>query len=464
MVQIQKSFKISLYGEYWFDRNIKKQRKESKEKGKVPLEIELETLAKQSYRYKEAIADGMTEEQAMAIMYKPTTTNVFEGGKRVKRRLTPIDSIKSVMEQLHCGLVSIKPKTGEVIAWVGGTNWDFFKYDHVWQSRRQPGSTFKPIVYATALESGMGACTKIVDKPLKYETVINGKREAWEPQNSNRGFSYSPVSLRRALAQSINTVSIQLAEKVGPKAVIKTAKKFGINTEDLPEDLSIALGTGSISLFEMVQAYGVFVNDGKLKKVRWINKIEDHEGNILEDFTKDEKEERVMADSNAYTMTYLLRGGVEEPGGTSQRLYSYGLADNNEIGGKTGTSNNYADGWYVGVAHDLVTGAWVGGRDMRIHFEGAQGQGGRTGLPLVARYMQLVYSDPKTGVTRGKFEKPENYNVDLNCYKYPPKIEFLDSTDNPLDSANVDKIHIDFNEPDLEEEVEMEEDEANPEP
>ncbi len=451
MVQIQKSFKISLYGEYWYDRNIKKQRRELKEKGKVPLEIELEKLAKESYRYKEAIADGLTAEQAMAIMNKPTNTMVFEGGKQVQRKLTPIDSIKSEMEQLHCGLVSIKPKTGEVIAWVGGTNWDFFKYDHVWQSRRQPGSTFKPIVYATALESGMSACTKIVDQPLKYETIINGKPDVWEPQNSNRGFSYSPVSLRRALAQSINTISIQLAEQVGPKAVIKTAKKFGIGTQDLHEDLSIALGTGSISLFEMVQAYGVFVNDGKLKKVRWINKIEDHEGRLIEDFTEKVKEERVMSDSNAYTMTYFLRGGVEESGGTSRALYNYGLADNNEIGGKTGTSNDYADGWYVGITHDLATGAWVGGKDMRIHFEGAQGQGGRTGLPIVARYLQLVYSDPKTGVTRGKFEKPSDYDVNLDCYKYAPKIDFLDSLENPFDSANVDKIHIDFNDVDEEE-------------
>jgi len=297
----------------------------------------------------------------------------------------------------------------------------------------------------------MSACTKIVDQPLKYETIINGKPDVWEPQNSNRGFSYSPVSLRRALAQSINTISIQLAEQVGPKAVIKTAKKFGIGTQDLHEDLSIALGTGSISLFEMVQAYGVFVNDGKLKKVRWINKIEDHEGRLIEDFTEKVKEERVMSDSNAYTMTYFLRGGVEESGGTSRALYNYGLADNNEIGGKTGTSNDYADGWYVGITHDLATGAWVGGKDMRIHFEGAQGQGGRTGLPIVARYLQLVYSDPKTGVTRGKFEKPSDYDVNLDCYKYAPKIDFLDSLENPFDSANVDKIHIDFNDVDEEE-------------
>jgi penicillin-binding protein 1A len=145
-------------------------------------------------------------------------------------------------------------------------------------------------------------------------------------------------------------------------------------------------------------------------------------------------------------MTVLLRGGVEEAGGTSRALYNYGLVSDNEIGGKTGTSNDYADGWYVAVMHDVVTGAWVGGKDMRIHFTDANGQGGRTGLPIVARYLELALNDPKTGLTRGKFVKPQVYDVDMDCYAYKAKVSFLDSTDNPMDSANVDKVHIDFNE------------------
>ncbi len=443
MRTIQANFKASLGGDLWCDKQIAEQRK-STTKGKLtPLEKELEKYAKSSIRFKNHIAAGKTDVEAMQLMNTKARTQIFNGGKRVKLSMTPMDSIKSDMQQLHCGLVSIRPQTGEVVAWVGGSNWDFFKYDHVWQSRRQPGSTFKPMVYATALEEGIDACATIVDKPLSYSTVIDGKPGVWEPQNANRGFTYAPMMLRRALAKSVNTISIQLAEKVGPKKIIKLAHEMGINSE-LKDNLSIALGTSEVSLFELVQAYGVFVNDGKLKKVRWLSTIEDSEGNMLEDYRNDNDETRVMASSNAYTMTYFLRGGVEEAGGTSRSLYNYGVCNNNEIGGKTGTSNDYADGWYVSVMHDLVTGAWVGGRDMRIHFENANGQGGRTGLPLVARFLQLALNDTKSGITRGEFKKPDDYSVNLLCYYVPPKISFLDSLDNPLDSANIDKIHIDF--------------------
>ncbi len=454
MFQIQSNFNASLGGKFWFDVEIEKQRKGLKAGELCALEKELIRHAKNSVRYKTSIANGVSEGDALASMYQKSKTEIFLGGKKVNKTMTPMDSIKSEMQQMHCGLVSIKPKTGEVIAWVGGANWDFFKYDHVWQSRRQPGSSFKPIVYAAALENGMEACSTVDDIPLKYETIIDGEPEIWEPKNSNRRYTYGPVRLRVALAQSINTIAVQLTEKVGPRRVIKLANQMGISGE-LVNDLSISLGTADVSLFEMVQAYGVFVNDGKLKKTRWINTIEDSEGNMLEDYREDKNEVRVISDTNAYTMTYFLRGGVEEAGGTSRGLYRYGICAGNEIGGKTGTSNDYADGWFICVMHDLVTGAWVGGRDMRIHFKGANGQGSKTGLPLVARYLELALNDPKSGVTRGKFEKPNVYNVNLSCYAYKPKVDFLDSLDNPMDSANVDKIHIDFTEVDeIEEEQE----------
>jgi len=456
MFQIQGNFNASLGGKFWFDIEIDKQRKGLKDGELCALEKELIRHAKNSGRYKTAIADGASEVEAMSSMKQSANMEIFIGGKKVNKTITPMDSIKSEMQQMHCGLVSIKPKTGEVIAWVGGSNWDFFKYDHVWQSRRQPGSSFKPIVYAAALQNGMEACSTVDDVPLKYETIIDGEPEIWEPKNSNRRFTYGPVSLRKALAQSINTVAVQLTEKVGPRRVIKLANQMGVSGE-LVDDLSISLGTADVSLFEMVQAYGVFVNDGKLKKTRWINTIEDSEGNMLEDYREDKKEVKVLSDTNAYTMTYFLRGGVEEPGGTSRGLYRYGICADNEIGGKTGTSNDYADGWFICVMHDLVTGAWVGGRDMRIHFKGANGQGSKTGLPLVARYLELALNDPKSGVTRGKFVKPEVYDVNLSCYAYKPKVDFLDSLDNPMDSANIDKIHIDFTEvDDIEEEQEEE--------
>jgi penicillin-binding protein 1A len=450
MSKIQENFNVSLGGRFWYDRKIAEQRKGLSKGELSSLEKELERYAKNSIRYKNYIAEGRSEEEAMRLMHTKARTQIFKGGKRVNVIMTPIDSIKSDMQQLHCGLLSIRPQTGEVVAWVGGSNWNFFKYDHVWQSRRQPGSTFKPIVYAAALEEGMDACQEIVDKPLSYPSVIDGKPGVWEPRNATRGFSYKSVKLRRALAQSINTISVQLAEKVGSAPIINLARDMGISSK-LENNLSIALGTSEVSLFELVQAYGVFVNNGKLKKVRWISTIEDSEGKMLEDYRDNKESKQVLSESTAYTMTYFLRGGVEEAGGTSRSLYNYGVCSNNEIGGKTGTSNNYADGWYVGVTHDLVTGAWVGGADMRIHFENANGQGGRTGLPLVARYLQLSLANPKTRITRGMFKKPLGYKVNLLCYYVAPEISFLDSADNPLDSANLDKIHIDFSEDDLDE-------------
>ena len=347
MRKIQANFNASLGGRFWYDKKIAEQRKHTPKGNLTILEKELERYAKNSARYKNYLAAGKSEEEAMRLMNTKASTQIFDGGKRVNVTMTPIDSIKSDMQQLHCGLVSIRPQTGEVVAWVGGNNWIFFKYDHIWQSRRQPGSTFKPLVYAAALEGGMDACEEIVDKPLSYQTTIDGKLGVWEPQNSSKGFSYRPVKLRRALAQSINTVSVQLAEKVGSSNIIDLANDMGI-TSKLENNLSIALGTSEVSLFELVQDYGVFVNNGKLKKVRWISTIEDSEGKMLEDYRESSDSKQVISETTAYTMTYFLRGGVEEPGGTSKALYNYGVCSNNEIGGKTGTSNNYADGWYVG--------------------------------------------------------------------------------------------------------------------
>ncbi|MCB9261115.1 MAG: transglycosylase domain-containing protein [Flavobacteriales bacterium] len=450
MQNIQANFKASIGGKYWIDKTIAEQKKELKNQNeKTKMEEEFENLVKQSERYKYLKASDLTDEEAMAEMEKKHATTIIVGGKLKNATISSIDSIKNDFEQMHCGMVSINPKTGEVLAWVGGSNWEQTKFDNVWQARRQVGSTFKPLVYATALEQGMEPCKTMVDKPLKFETKINGKNVTWNPTNSYGGYAGS-MTLRQALARSSNTVAVQLAQEVGVKNVVKFAQSCGI-TSEMEADLSIALGTASVSLFEMVQAYGVFANGGKLKKVRWINKILSNDGELLMDNTNNDEEQAVMSAENAYAMTYLIRGGVEEGGGSARGLHNYGVTVGNEIGGKTGTTNDYRDGWFISMSHDCVSGAWVGGRDMRVHFGSALGQGAKTGLPIVGRYLQLAYNDANCPIKKGKFDRPEDYEKFLYCYIVPDTSVVNDSTLQLADSLFMEMIEdsFDFKELDL---------------
>lgn len=317
-----------------------------------------------------------------------------------------MDSLKHYIAMLNTGMMSMNPYSGEIKVWVGGINHDFYKFDHVNQSKRQPGSTFKPFAYAAALEAGKTPCDKYTDKPVKIEFVNNkGENEVWEPKNADWNFSYSELSLRHALARSLNSVTAQVTQDVGWDNVVKMAHLCGIESklESVP---SVGLGSNEVTVFEMVRAYSTFMNAGKKTEPILVKRIEDKDGKVLAEFKSEQKQ--VISPENAWLMGYMLRGTIEESGGTSQALWEWDLFENdNQIGGKTGTSSDYVDGWYMGVTKDLVTGVWVGCDEQSIHFNSsATGEGSKTALPIFAVYMEELYKHPELGVTTGKFPEP----------------------------------------------------------
>lgn len=359
---------------------------------------------------------------------------------------TTIDSLTYYARMLQTGMMTLDPFSGYIKAWVGGIDNDYFKYDHVMQAKRQAGSTFKPFVYLAALESGYTPCDKITDKPvtISYIDVVDGQHKTWSPKNSDWKNTGYDMSLRWAMAKSVNSVTAQLTEKVGPENVVKYAKLLGIHA-DLKAVPSIGLGPFDVSLFDMVGAYGTFLNHGTYTEPMLIARIEDNDGNIIENFKPKRKE--VLSEEVSWLMLYMFRGGVEEPGGTSQTLYSYDLwKKGNELGGKTGTSSNFSDSWYIGISKDLVTGIWVGAENRSIHFKTSQtGEGARTALPIFGTYMEKLYHDPKSGVTYGKFPKAvSKITKKFYCPTPIPKRDTVKSDSTKLqaipDSVNVTPI------------------------
>ncbi len=317
-----------------------------------------------------------------------------------------VDSIKYYARILNTGMMTIEPSTGKIKVWVGGIDNRYFKYDHVNQSKRQAGSTFKPFAYVTALDNGYTPCDKFTDKPVSISFVDNGKPDVWAPQNADFHFTYQDMSLRWAMGKSVNSITAQLTEKVGWDKIVNYAHKCGIESP-LKSVPSVSLGTNDVSVYEMTRAYSTFLNKGERIDPILVSKIIDQDGDVVAEFTS--KKERVLSEETAWLMLYMFRGGMEEPGGTSQALWEYtGLwKKDNQIGGKTGTSSKFVDGWYMGITKDLVTGVWVGCDDRSVHFTSAEsGEGSHTALPIFGAFMEKVYADPNSGYTWGPFPKP----------------------------------------------------------
>lgn len=368
---------------------------------------------------------------------KPKKMKVFswDGDKIVN--FSTIDSIKYYAKILNTGMMTLDPFTGYIKVWVGGIDFDYFKYDHVNQAKRQAGSTFKPFAYLAALESGMSPCDKFVDKPVKIPYREDDSLKYWEPKNSDYSFSGREMSLRWAMGKSVNSITAQVTEKVGWDNVVKYAHQCGIDSY-LKSVPSVSLGSNDVSVYEMVKAYGTFLNKGIRTEPILVHRVTDRDGNILQEFHAEQK--RTITEEIAWLMLYMFRGGMEEPGGTSRSLWEWDLwKKGNQIGGKTGTSSNYVDGWYMGITKDLVTGVWVGCDERSVHFRSSgTGEGAHTALPIFGKFMEKVYHDPSTGYTYGPFPKPEvEITRDYNCTTPPPPVDTIKA-----DTLNADSLII----------------------
>jgi penicillin-binding protein 1A len=368
---------------------------------------------KRSERYRRLKRSGADEDSIQKSFATPIPMTVFSWDGDIDTVLSPMDSIRYYKFFLNAGLMSVDPPTGQVRAYVGGIDYRYFKYDHVVQSKRQVGSTFKPFLYTLAMQEGAASgefspCTEVPNIQVSIE-LPDGTY--WSPRNSSSESEGEMVTLKYALAHSINWVSAYLMKRFSPQAVIQMTRKMGI-TADIPAVPAIALGTPDISLFEMVGAMNTFVNDGIHVTPYFVTHIEDKYGNIIEMFHPESNE--AMDAQTAYLMLNLMQGVVET--GTGRRLrYFYGL--NNEIAGKTGTTQNQSDGWFMGLTPQLTTGVWVGAEERSVHFRTIEmGQGARLALPIWGIYMKKIYADSTLHVRPTPFPLPSQpVTVPLDC-------------------------------------------------
>lgn len=373
----------------------------------------LERKIKKTETYRRLVERYGADSDSVKIMLnvkKPMTIFTWKGERDTL--FSSMDSLNYYNRFLQAGLMSMDPQTGAIRAWVGGINHKYFKYDHVRQSTRQPGSTFKPFVYGTAIEAGYSPCQELKD----ISPTIKVSGTSWTVKNSSGDYGTGEkMNLRQAMARSVNSITAQMIQAVGPQNVVDFAHRLGINSPLDPVP-SLCLGTSDVSLFELVAAYCSFVNSGIHVDPYYITRIEDKNGNVLENFVP--KTRQAMDEQTAYKMVYMLRGGVEESGATSLGI-PWELKKENEIGGKTGTTDNASDGWYVGITHNLVTGVWVGGDERAIHFPSwIFGQGSKTARPIWEKYMLAVYKHPEVDYPKGYFKQPANLDMVLDCKRY----------------------------------------------
>jgi penicillin-binding protein 1A len=391
--------------------------------------------AKRTQRYQDLKQEFGSDVKAIdRVMNKQVPMKVFTWKGEKDTLLTPIDSIKYYKRILNAGFMAMDPHSGHIKAWVGGINYKYFKYDHVKQSKRQPGSTFKPFIYVTAfINNAFNPCDIVKDEPITFGAE-DGLSTDWTPKNSEGSYSYQEMTLRRAMGRSVNTVAAYLMKKTGPQKVLDYAHDMGI-TSNLPALPSLCLGAGEVSLYEMVGAYSTFVNEGVYTEPLYITRIEDRNGNIL--LEKHPKTKEAINKEVAYQMLHMFKGGLQEPGGTSAALNSYNFTKGNDVGGKTGTTSNYSDAWYMGLTNSLVAGVWVGGDARSIHFRSLQfGQGSRQAMPAYAKFMEKVYADPDLNIKKSAFKKPEQLTVSLDCKQNMPDSTItIDPTTLPSDDG-----------------------------
>lgn len=364
-------------------------------------------------QYQSLAAEGLSEESIMKKLNTPGPTNVFSWSGDQQLEVSIIDSLRHHVRFLQTGIKAVDPSDGAVKVWVGGIDHRFFKYDHVRTStRRQVGSTIKPLVYAAAIESGIGPCEYISARKTEYTNM-----EGWTPENTNDETYDKKYSMEGGLAGSVNTVSVKLLEMTGINATIETLRKLGISS-DLPAVPSLALGTPSISMTEMVAAYAALANGGRYNEPYYLTSITDRDGNVLQRFQRDDnskRDNRALSEETSKMIVHMLKTVVSEGTGSALRS-SYGIT--NDVAGKTGTTQSNVDGWFIAMTPRLVIGAWVGSDDPRLHFRTtALGQGAATALPIVARFFKLANDDKSlSDIMHAKFPAlPEELRRKLDC-------------------------------------------------
>jgi penicillin-binding protein 1A len=392
---------------------------------------EIDTLmlrtAFRSERWRKMKLAGLEEDEIKKVFQEKVPMRVFSWSGERDTIMSPMDSIRYYKHFLRASMMSMEPQSGHVKAWVGGFNYKHFQYDQVKQGRRQIGSTFKPFLYATAIDQlKLSPCDSLPDALYCIDPMKHGNMDAWCPKNSGDKYGRTRT-LKNALANSVNTVSARLMDLVGPRPVINLARKMGI-TSRLPAVPSIALGTPDISLFEMVGAYSTFANQGIYVKPVMVTRIEDKNGRALYEVVPETQD--VLSQEAAYVTVNLMQGVTEHGSGARLRhaglektsyvyekvVTGYPYIFENPIAGKTGTTQNQSDGWFMGMVPNLATGVWVGGEDRSIHFkEIAFGQGATMALPIWGSYMKALYEIPELGISLEDFIVPENLSIPVNC-------------------------------------------------
>lgn len=410
MKQIQRNFN-NHWGKNdpWIDEN-----------GKV-IPGFIEQIAQRQPVYKYLAAKYQNNPDSITYyLNKPHKVKLFDYDEgTIEKEMSTMDSIRYMVRFMHCSMVAMEPQTGAVKAWVGDINFNSWKYDKV-TAMRQPGSTFKLFVYTEAMNQGLTPCDKRRDEYISMKVYDKKKKEevTWTPGNANGRFSGDSIPLKGAFARSINSIAVRLGQEMGIKRIIDTAEKMGIKSP-LQDEPSLALGSCDVNLLEMANAYSTIADDGKHHEPILVTHIVDRDGRQV--YIAPNKTEQVIPYKSAFLVQQLLLGGLREPGGTSQSLWGYvGKHNDTEWGGKTGTSNNHSDAWFMCISPKLVVGAWVGGEYRSIHFRtGALGQGSRTALPICGYFLQAVLDDPNFKQYHGKFGKPKDKDISSDMYNCP---------------------------------------------
>ncbi len=398
------------------------------DQGKVIKDFIENSALPRTQRYRSLVKQyGNNSDSINFYLNKKVPMQVFSWKGSIDTMMSPIDSLKYYKHFLQAGFMAANPHNGQIKAWVGGIDYEYFKFDHVRLGKRQAGSLFKPFLYTTAIEQGYSPCFEFIDQAITIK--IPGQSQTWTPQNSENVFTSQKMTMKTAMAKSVNSISARVMDIVKPEKVSQMAGRLGVESKVDPF-YSIALGTVDVSLQEMVSSFGTFANQGTHIEAHYVTKIEDRFGNVI--WNKVPQKKKAISEDVAYVMLNMLQETTTNGSGARLRT-EYGLTDYNQtknsVGSKTGTTQNGSDGWFMAVTKDLVAGAWVGGDDRAIHFSNwADGQGARTALPIVGRFFEKVYKDESIGLEKGGFKRPEGLSLEIDCQKFIDVLTPQDST------------------------------------